>query len=351
MRVVICPDKFAGTLSAPEAAQAVASGWASVRPADALVLRPLADGGPGFLEVLAAAEPSGKRFPVSTTDPLGRPVPGYVLVVGDTRGPGATAYIETAQATGLHHLSPGERDPRVTRSSGLLPLLRAALDQGVRRIVLGLGGSATNDAGDDVLAALSAEDFAGVELIGATDVDNPLIGPRGASRVFGPQKGATPAIVEQLEAAMAERADRFGLQIAITPGSGAAGGLGAMILALGGRLTSGIDLVRAAIGLDEELARADLAITGEGSFDEQSLHGKVIDGVADAARHRGVPCVVLAGRITVERSDWEAAGVTEALSLVDAVGAERALADAGPALTELAASLAARYAASAVADQ
>jgi glycerate kinase len=342
MRVVICPDKFAGTLSAPEAAQAIAAGWRSVRTGDSLVLRPLADGGPGFLEVLAAAQPSGKRFPVPTTDPLGRPVEGSVLVVEDT------AYIETAQATGLHHLSAGERDPRVTRSSGLVPLLRFALDQGVRRMVLGLGGSGTNDAGDEVLASLSAADFEGVDLIGATDVDNPLIGPRGASRVFGPQKGATPAIVDQLEAAMAERADRFGLPIAITPGSGAAGGLGAMILALGGRLTSGIDLVRTATGLDGELAAADLVITGEGSFDEQSLHGKVIDGVATAARHRGVRCAVLAGRITVEPSQWQAVGVTDALSLVDAYGAERALADAGPALTDLAASLAAS---SAVADQ
>lgn len=340
MRVVICPDKFAGTLSAPEAAEAIAAGWRSARPDDAVVLRPLADGGPGFLEVLAAAQPSGKRFPVSTTDPLGRTVAGSVLVVDDT------AYIETAQATGLHHLSEGERDPRVTRSSGLVPLLRFALDHGVRRVVLGLGGSATNDAGDDVLSTLSAKDFAGIDLVGATDVDNPLLGPRGASHVFGPQKGATAAVVDQLEAAMADRADRLGLQIALTPGSGAAGGLGAMVLALGGHLTSGIDLVRAAIGLDAELHSADLAITGEGSFDEQSLHGKVIDGVARATSDRGVPCVVLAGRITVTAAEWEAAGVTQALSLVDTYGETRALGQAGPALSDLAASVA-----SAVADQ
>jgi glycerate kinase len=341
MRVVICPDKFAGTLSAPAAAQAIAAGWRDVRPDDSLVLRPLADGGPGFLDVLAAAHPAGKRFPVSTTDPLGRPVDGSVLVVQDT------AYIETAQATGLHHLSEGERDPRATRSSGLLPLLRFALHQGVRRMVLGLGGSGTNDAGDDVLAALSAADFTGVDLVGATDVDNPLVGPRGASRVFGPQKGATPQIVDELEAAMADRADRFGLQITLTPGSGAAGGLGAMILALGGHLTSGIHLVREAVGLDGELAHADLAITGEGSFDEQSLHGKVIDGVAGAARAHGAACAVLAGRITVSLQQWQAAGIASALSLVEAYGAQRALTEAGPALSDLAAVLAA----SAIADQ
>src|SRR5262245_32692770 len=154
MRVVICPDKFAGTLSAPEAASAIAAGWRSARPDDSLVLRPLADGGPGFLDVLAAAHPSGKRFPVPTHDPLGRPVRGAVLVVGDT------AYVETAQATGLHYLSVGERDPRTTSSSGLLALLHAALHLRVRRMVLGLGGSATNDAGEEVLSWLSAEDFA-----------------------------------------------------------------------------------------------------------------------------------------------------------------------------------------------
>jgi len=356
MHVVICPDKFAGTLSAPEAAAAVAAGWRSVRPDDSLVLRPLADGGPGFIEVLAAAHPSGKRFPVDTADPLGRPVEGSVLVIDDTRwpeeiaqrspqgAPVSTAYIETAQATGLHHLSAGERDPRVTSSRGLLPLLRSALDQRVRRMVLGLGGSATNDAGDDVLAELTAADFAGVELIGATDVDNPLVGPHGASRIFGPQKGADPDAVEELEAVMLQRADRFGPQIATAPGAGAAGGLGAMILALGGRLTSGIDLVRAATGLDEELARADLVITGEGSFDEQSLHGKVIDGVAGSARVRGVRCAVLAGRITISAAQWKAAGVTDALSLSETYGVERALGEAGPALTDLAASLAASLA-------
>jgi glycerate 2-kinase len=336
MRVLICPDKFAGTLSAPEAARAVASGWRSVRPEDELVLRPLADGGPGFVDVLAAAHPDGKRLHMPTRDPLRRPVRGEILVVGDT------AYVETAQATGLHHLAAGERDPSATSSAGLLPLLLAALHQGVRRVVLGLGGSATNDAGDAVLAGLPRSMLDGVELIGATDVDNPLVGPRGASRVFGPQKGADSAMVDEMEEAMVRRAEAFGPTIAEAPGAGAAGGLGAMILALGGRLTSGIDLVRSAIGLDEELARADLVITGEGSFDEQSLHGKVIDGIAGAARERGVRCVVLAGQITVTPQQWESVGVTDALSLAQAYGLERALGEAGPGLTDLSAELARR---------
>jgi len=373
MRLLICPDKFAGTLSAPDAAEAVAAGWRSVRPADELVLRPLADGGPGFVAVLAAAHPEGKRFPVATTDPLGRPVDGEILVVGQT------AYVESAQACGLHHLAVRERDPRRASSAGLLRLIAAATEAaGVSRIVLGLGGSATNDAGVRVLAGFgvpeplaaftgggpdprssaaddqgqktaqivgsrrSAEGTAldGIELIGATDVDNPLVGPRGACRVFGPQKGADPAAVEELEAALIRVAAVLPAGVAETPGAGAAGGLGAAILALGGRLTSGIDLVRDAIGLDEQLRQADLVITGEGSFDEQSLHGKVIDGVAGAARASGVPVTVLAGRVTADPAAWRAAGVTRAESLVEAFGLERAMADASGGLRELAARLA-----------
>jgi glycerate kinase len=357
MRLLICPDKFAGTLSALDAAEAVAAGWRSVRPDDELVLRPLADGGPGFVAVLAAAHPEGKRFPVATSDPLGRPVEGEILVVGQT------AYVESAQACGLHHLAARERDPRRASSAGLLQLIVAAAQApGVRRIVLGLGGSATNDAGVRVLAGLGLTEpltaftgdgpdrrswdgaaegvLAGIELIGATDVDNPLVGPRGATRVFGPQKGADAATVEELEAALTRVAAVLPAGVAQTPGAGAAGGLGAAILALGGRLTSGIDLVRDAIGLDEELRRADLVITGEGSFDDQSLHGKVIDGVAGAARAAGVPVTVLAGRVTADPQAWRAAGVTRASSLVEAFGLERAMADAGGGLRELAARLA-----------
>lgn len=356
MRVLICPDKFAGTLSAPDAAQAVADGWRSVRPDDELVLRPLADGGPGFVEVLAAAHPEGKRFPVPTVDPFGRPVEGEILVAD------STAYVESAQACGLHHLSAGERDPRVTSSAGLLTLLvAAARHPGVRRIVLGLGGSATNDAGVAVLAGLGMPEplaafgrpglaplatadpalLEGIELIGATDVDNPLLGPRGATRVFGPQKGAEPPAIEDLEAALTRVGAALPPGVAGTPGAGAAGGLGAAILALGGRLTSGIDLIRAAIGLDDELRHADLVITGEGSFDDQSLHGKVIDGVAGSAAALGVPVTVVAGRVTAEPQAWRAAGVTRAASLVEAFGLERALGDASGCLRELSAQLAA----------
>jgi len=364
MRVVVCPDKFAGTLSAVEAARALAEGWRAGAPGDAVTPGPLADGGPGFLEVLQAAT-GGRRVPVRTVDPLGRPVDGWVLVAGEggagrpapAGGPpagepatGATAYVESAQACGLHLLDPSERDPKRTTSYGLGLLLAAAVETGARRIVVGLGGSATNDAGAGMLAALGAAplDAAGyalpyggaallqvaglggapqlrqAALVAATDVDNPLVGPHGASAVFGPQKGATADDVTLLDAALARFAAVLEQQLptcpdrlAELPGGGAAGGLGAALLALGGRAESGIGLVRRLTGLDTALAEADLVITGEGSFDSQSLRGKVVAGVAAAARDRGVPCLVVAGRVTVPPEEARAAGISGAWSLVD----------------------------------
>jgi glycerate kinase len=347
MRVVICPDKFAGTLSAPQVAEAVAAGWAERAPGDEAVLRPLSDGGPGFVEVLAGAL-GGRLLPVSTTDPLGRPVAAEVLLTDD-----GTAYVESAQACGLHLLTESERDPKAATSYGLGLLVAAAVEAGARTVVVGLGGSATNDGGAGMLAALGAAplDVAGyalpyggaaltaaealggaprlrdVRLVAATDVDNPLTGLHGASNVYGPQKGASREDVLLLDAALErfagvlERALRTcppGLTA--LPGGGAAGGLGAAILALGGRVTSGIALVTAAIGLDAAFDAADLVITGEGSFDHQSLRGKVVAGVAGAARDRGLPCVVVAGRVTTGRREAAAAGITETYSLVDHFG-------------------------------
>jgi glycerate kinase len=365
VRVLVCPDKFAGTLSAVEAAGAIADGWRASAPGDEVVTRPLADGGPGFLEVLAEAL-GGRAVPAATVDPLGRPVRGEVLVADDT------AYIESAQACGLHLLTAAERDPRHTTSYGLGMLLAAAAEVGVRRIVVGLGGSATNDGGAGALAALGAApaDSAGyalpyggaalvavagltgrprlrpVDLVAATDVDNPLVGPYGASAVYGRQKGASDADIRLLDAALGRLAGVLqNLEgcppgLAALPGGGAAGGLGAALLALGGRCESGIGLVRRLCGLDQALAGADLVLTGEGSFDGQSLRGKVIAGVAGAARDRGLPCVVLAGRVAVGPAEAAAIGVTEARSLVDLVGAERAMARPAEALHELAAEVA-----------
>ncbi|MPZ28050.1 MAG: glycerate kinase [Micromonosporaceae bacterium] len=368
MRVLICPDKFAGTISAVDAAAALAAGWRGAAPGDQLVARPLADGGPGFLEVVAAAT-GGRRQPVPTVDPLGRPVDGWVLVTGRT-----TAYLESAQACGLQLLAPAERDPTVTSSYGLGQLLAAAVATGARELVVGLGGSATNDAGAGMLAALGAPAvdaaghplppggaalaevaglagvprLGGVSLVAATDVDHPLLGPDGATATFAPQKGATAQDLVRLEkavgrfAAVLER-DLPGCPAGLAglPGGGAAGGLGAALLALGGRRESGIGLVRALTGLDEALATADLVITGEGSFDHQSVRGKVVAGVAAAARDRGVPCLVVAGRVTVGRAEAAAAGVTEAHSLVDLLGSvEAAMAIPADGLRALGAQLA-----------
>ncbi|BBH66826.1 glycerate kinase [Actinoplanes sp. OR16] len=366
MRVLICPDKFAGTLSAPAVADAVAEGWSV--PDDVLVRRPLADGGPGFVEVLATAL-GGRRIPVSTVDPLGRPAPGEILVAG------GTAYVESAQACGLHLLATSERDPKATISYGLGILLTAAVESGATEVVVGLGGSAVNDAGAGMLAALGAApvDVAGnvlpygggplitaaglageprlrqVSLVAATDVDNPLTGLHGASNVFGPQKGASREDVLRLDAALEHFAGvlekAFGRTgLAAEPGGGAAGGLGAALIALGGRVTSGINLVTNLIGLDAELDAADLVITGEGSFDHQSLRGKVVAGIAAGARDRGLPCVVLAGRNETGHREAAAAGVTETHTLVEHFGSvEQALAEPARGLRELSAELAQQW--------
>ncbi|MEU5721640.1 glycerate kinase [Micromonospora sp. NPDC047738] len=349
MRVLLCPDKFAGTLPAQEVAAAVAEGWRTVAPGDELLLRPLADGGPGFVAVLAEAL-GGRRLPVPTVDPLGRPAAGEILLTDD-----GTAYLESAQACGLHLLSAAERDPKATTSYGLGLLVAAAVEAGARTLVIGLGGSATNDGGAGMLiplgvtaldeagralpyggaalAAVAALDGAprvrGATLIAATDVDNPLLGLHGASNVYGPQKGATREDVLLLDGALERWAEVLERELpdcppgfAARPGAGAAGGLGAAVLALGGRCESGIGLVSRAIGLDAALDAADLVITGEGSFDHQSLRGKVVAGVAGAARDRGVPCVVLAGRVSTGRREAAAAGVTEAYSLVEHFGGD-----------------------------
>jgi glycerate kinase len=366
VRVLICPDKFAGTLSATAVADAIAEGWGGDTT---LIRRPLSDGGPGFVEVLAEATPGGRLLPVATVDPLGRPADGEILLAGDV------AYIESAQACGLHLLSAEERDPNNASSYGLGLLITAAVEAGAAEVVIGLGGSATNDGGAGMLAALGAPpvDVAGyalpyggaylnaaaalsgeprlrqVRLVAATDVDSPLTGLHGASNVFGPQKGASREDVYRLDAALEvfagvlERA--FGVSdLQKQPGGGAAGGIGAALIALGGRVTSGIGLVTASIGLERELDQADLVITGEGSFDHQSLRGKVVAGIANGARDRGVPCVVLCGRNETGYREAASAGVTETHSLTELFGSEaEAMARPAEGLRELAHQLSAQW--------
>ena len=369
MRVLICPDSFGGTLSAPDVAEALAAGWQAARPDDELAQLPLSDGGPGLLDVLEAALPGSRRHACTVQDPRGRPVSGHWLRHGDT------AYIESAQACGLHLLAEPERDPGRTTTYGVGELIRGALDAGARRVVVGLGGSGTNDGGAGLLAllGLTGYDAAGtrlppgglalaqiaallgtlsteaadVELVAATDVDAPLLGPYGASAVFGPQKGASPAQVQALDAALTCWADvveqHLGVSARELQGAGAAGGLGFALLALGAHRRAGIDVVADAVGLTARIAAVDLVITGEGSFDASSLTGKVVSGVAARAAGQCVPCVVLAGQVSVGADQATNAGVGAAYSLAAAVGLERARAEPYAGLVLLAGRVAGRW--------
>lgn len=331
MRVLIAPDCFGGTLTAREAADAIATGWREAKPDDVVVERPLADGGPGFVDVLHAAVGGDIRY-ITVTGPLGKPVEARWLSVS-TAGV-RTAYIESAEACGLH-LVPAELRPEccetaTTRGVGEL-IATAAADNDV--ITVGLGGSGTTDGGAGMLAALTDADvdLTDISLVAASDVENPLLGPHGAARTFGPQKGASPEAVERLEAKLA--AMDVLKPVSDVPGAGAAGGLGAALLSLGATVTSGAGLVRELSGLDAALDDTDVVITGEGSFDWQSLRGKLITAVAGGAAERGLPCIAIAGQVTVGRREMGAAGVQEAYSVSDHVGSvQKSIADARKSL-------------------
>lgn len=368
MRLLIALDCFGGTLTAVEAVAALRQGWLAARPADEIVGAPLSDGGPGFVAVLHAAL-GGSLRTVRVADPLGRPVTAALLLHA------GTAYVESAQACGLHLLGAAERDPLVTSTYGVGLLVLAALDAGAVRIVVGLGGSATNDGGAGLCAALGllpvdgagqpvayggaalrrvaglagAPDprLAGTELVVATDVDAPLLGPTGASRVFGPQKGASRGDVQVLDRALHRWAEvlepALGVAVRDRPGAGAAGGLGAALLALGARCEPGIALVRHLVDLDRLAEGAQLVLTGEGRFDASSLRGKVVSGVAALAADRHLPCLVLAGQVAVGRREAAAIGVAAAFSLADEVGLALALAAPAASLSTLAARVARQW--------
>jgi glycerate kinase len=326
MRIAIAPDSFKECASAARVAEAIAAGVRRAVPDAELDLIPVADGGEGTVEALVKAT-GGQIVELRATGPLGTPLDAFYGILGD----GKTAVIETAAASGLHRVPRDQRDPRITTTRGTGELIRHALDAGYRRIVVALGGSATNDCGAGMAQALgySLRDAEGAELpaggsalvhlsvvdpsrahpalkqseiVAACDVDNPLCGPRGASRVYGPQKGATPLSVEELDAALMHAGEiierDLGVSVLNVPGAGAAGGLGAGVLAfLGGELRRGIGIVAEATRLEERLARADLVITGEGGLDAQTAHGKTPVGVARLAKRHGVPVVALAGRL------------------------------------------------------
>ena len=326
MKIVICPDSFKESLPASAAAQAIAEGVREVWPDADCVCLPLADGGEGTLDALVSAT-GGQLLTRWVQGPLGAPVNARFAVLGD----GKTALIEMAEAAGLPLLSPAQRDPLRTSTYGVGELIAAALDLGVTRILLGLGGSATQDGGAGMLQALGARlldaqgqplppggaalrQLAQLHLDGldprlarvtvevACDVDHPLCGPRGSSAVFAPQKGADAAAVALLDAALAhwgaQLAQATGRQVAELPGAGAAGGMGAAALAVfAARLRPGIDWVMDALDFNAALHGADWVISGEGRADGQSAGGKVISGVARRAQAAGVPLLVLAGSL------------------------------------------------------
>jgi glycerate kinase len=362
MHVLVCPDKFRGTATAPQVAEALETGWRRARPDDVVHLLPLADGGEGTLEALAAREPLRR---VRVAGPLGDPVEATFALRAD-----GTALIESARAVGLDLLSPARRDPRRTTTRGVGDLVGAALDAGARRILVGLGGSATNDGGAGLAQALGARllDASGttvgpgglallalaridlrdldprlshVEVVGLTDVDNPLTGPHGASAVFGPQKGASADDVWTLELALGQLAAvvrrDLGLDVAGEPGAGAAGGLGyGLCVFLGARLRSGAATVASVVGLQELVAAADLVVTGEGALDPTSLGTKVVGEVLRTAELCGRPVVVVCGRAEVRPPGLDV------VALVDEVGEDAALGDARDALVRVAERLAGR---------
>lgn len=332
LRVLFAPDSFKGSVSAVGVAVALAEGWRRARPDDVLDLAPLADGGEGTIEAIAAGGGWTWRSTV-VADPLGRPVEARWLLAGD----GRTAALEMAEASGLTRVAPAERDPVRATSLGTGELLVAAAAAGAQRIVLGIGGSATTDGGRGLLRALGVRgaeaaeggpvDVSGIDpalrqvtLELACDVSNPLLGPAGAAAIYGPQKGATPGLVTLLDAANAAWADRLeratGRRERDTPGAGAAGGVGFALLAArdafgGFALRPGVELVMAATGFEAKLTRADLVVTGEGRIDESTAFGKTGLGVARRAAAARVPCVAVGGGVT-------AAGI-ETMRAVDAV--------------------------------
>ncbi len=372
MRVLIAPDDFKGTLSAVEAAEAIAIGWRSHAPDDTLTLIPMSDGGPGFVRAVSTVL-GGDIAPVGLRGPMGETAIGMVLMVDDT------GYVESAHGCGLALVHPDRRDARAATSYGVGQLIAAAIDSGARRIVVGLGGTASTDGGAGMLAALgaTARDAAGspialeaggaalagvvtvdlapararvadVEIVVASDVDSPLLGSRGAARGFAAQKGADDAAVEELEAALTSYSRAIGRRAdgkdpAVALGAGAGGGLGYGLMLLGGRRVPGIETVMGVLGLEAAIGVSDLVITGEGCFDWQSLRGKVVSGVAAAALNQGRPVVVLAGRVEVGKREYVALGITEAHAASADGDVPATPAEAARALAERAARVASQW--------
>ena len=326
MKIVIAPDSFKECLTAAQVAQAIETGLKQVLPDAMYVKVPVADGGEGTLQSLVDAT-GGKLIETMVTGPMGEPVPACFGLLGD----GETAVIEMARASGIELVPADQRNPLISTTAGTGELILSALDHGIKRMIVGIGGSATNDGGAGMmqtlgvrlldrdgndlpyggaaLAQLASIDarrmdkrLKSVEFIAACDVDNPLTGANGASAVFGPQKGASPEMVQQLDQALQHYARIIERDLAVgvehQPGAGAAGGMGAALLAfLRAELQPGIDIVMEAVDLAGHMSGADLVITGEGRIDSQTAQGKTPVGVARIAKQFGLPVIALAGSV------------------------------------------------------
>ncbi|ADG89293.1 glycerate kinase [Thermobispora bispora] len=368
--VVVAPDKFKGSLTAAEVARHVAAGLRRAVPGLSVATLPVADGGEGTLDAVISA--GFRRVPVRATGPTGEPVD---TAYAERDG---TAVVELADVSGLARLPGGRPDPLRASSRGTGEVMAAALDAGCARLVLGIGGSACTDGGAGMVQALGGvlldrdgnelppggaalRDLARIDLTGlhprlreveltvACDVDNPLLGPRGAAAVYGPQKGAGPAEIAVLDAGLARWAELVtaatGADRTETPGAGAAGGVGfAAVAVLGATLRPGIALLLDVLGFRPAVKGAALVVTGEGSLDAQTLHGKAPAGVAAAAREHGVPVVAVAGRCTLTAAELARIGIDAAYPLTDLEpDPDRCMAEAGPLLERAAELIAARH--------
>lgn len=373
MKIVIAPDSYKESLTALGVAEAIESGFKQIFPDASYIKLPMADGGEGTVQSLVDAT-GGHIIHCHVTGPLGTPVEAFYGVLGD----GRTAVIEMASASGLQHVPMAQRDPRITTTYGTGELITAVLDRGIQHIIIGIGGSATNDGGAGMAQALGINmrdhhgkeiahgggalhtltqiDMSGLDARLATthievacDVDNPLCGPRGASHIFGPQKGATPDMVKQLDDNLAHFAKvmqrDLGQDVKDLAGAGAAGGLGAALLGLlQATLKPGIDIVMEAVDLATHVADADLVITGEGRIDSQTIYGKTPAGVARVAQAHHCPVIGIAGSLSSDCGVVHDYGIDAVFSVVNgAVDLATALSHASQNITLTARNIAALY--------
>ncbi len=344
MKIVVAPNAFKGSLSAKDAAHVMAEAILDVDPDIEVREVPFSDGGDGLLEVLTDIL-GGEKVAVEVLGPLGKRIVSELCYVRDR----SIAAIEMARASGLALLGESEGDPTRTTTYGTGELIKKGVDLGAKRIIIGIGGSATNDGGIGMAAALGVRfldsrgkeiypcggnlikirdiDIRGlykkikdVEIEVVCDVDNPLLGENGAARVYGPQKGATPEQVEELEQGLANLArvikEKLGIDVTTIPGGGAAGGLGAGLFAfLGAKLKKGIDVMKSLTGLEQQIKGVDLVLTGEGKLDDQIFFGKGPFGVSDTAKKFGVPCIAVAGSVDITPDRLQEIGIIACLSI------------------------------------